>query len=124
MFEDELNELIDNAKKEMLLIEMADIMSSDQQYGFLVTVFSNDHNPPHAHVRTLEGKTIGQFLITENPPKNIEDLQLYNTESLDRKIKKNIVEWANKNVPNKNYTYWEKLKDYWETFQSSNYQNE
>ena len=121
MFEKEINELLDLSGCNTYLTEMADIMSSDQQYGFLVTVFSNDHNPPHAHVRKLSGETIGEFIITENSPKNINDIQLYRTESLNRDIKKSIVEWANKKVPNMNYTYWDKLKDYWNTFKLSTY---
>ena len=120
MFEDDLNIVIEKSKEKQMIIEMADIMSSDQQYGFLVTVYSDDHNPPHAHVRKLTGETIGQFLITDNPPKDIKDIQLYRTESLDRDIKKDIVEWANKNDPDFGCIYWTTLKNFWKRFQASN----
>ena len=53
------------------MFEFADIMSRDQNYGFLITMFLNDHNPPHAHVLDLKRKEIGQIEITKEPPKNI-----------------------------------------------------
>lgn len=112
--------MIEKSQKKQIIVEMADIMSSDQQYGFLVTVFSDDHNPPHAHVRKLTGETIGQFLITDNPPTDIKDIQLYRTESLDRDIKKDIVEWANKNDPDFGCIHWITLKNFWKRFQASN----
>lgn len=120
MFEKEINELIDLSGANQLT-EMVDVMTRSQNYGFLVTVFSNDHNPPHAHVRDLSGKTIGQFLITDAPPQTVNDLQLYRTEALPLKTRKTIVEWANKVSSKPPYTYWDKLKEYWETFQESQY---
>ena len=119
--EKELNELLELAGVKDELVEMADVMTRKQNYGFLITVFLNDHNPPHAHIRDLGGKTIGQFLITEEAPKTAEDLILYCTEGLPLKMRKTIAEWANKVSSKPPYTYWDKLKEYWETFQESQY---
>lgn len=118
--EKELNELLELADVNELT-EMADVMTRSQNYGFLVTVFSNDHNPPHAHVRDLNGKTIGQFLITNAPPQTVNDLRLYRTEALPLKIRKTIVEWSNKVDKDSGLTYWATLKLFWKRFQESQY---
>ena len=120
MFENEMNTLLHLANCENMLVEMADIMSSDQQHGYLVTVFSNDHEPPHAHLRKLNGETFAMILITDEAPKNINELQLYKTDRLSSKIKKDLVKWANDIDPDFGCTYWTTLKNFWKRFQSSN----
>ena len=121
MCTNEINEILELSGCNKIITEMADIMSANQQYGFLITVFSDDHEPPHAHIRNLSGKTIGMFLITDNPPMKPEDIQLYRTEAISRKIKKSIVEWANKIDSDFECIYWITLKNFWKRFQSSNY---
>lgn len=120
LFEREINELIDLSGVNQL-VEMADVMTRSQNYGFLVTVFSNDHNPPHAHIRDLSGKTIGQFLITDAPPQTVNELQLYRTEAIPLKIRKTIAEWANKVDHDSGLIYWATLKLFWKCFQESQY---
>ena len=102
------------------MFEFADIMSRDQNYGFLITVFLNDHNPPHAHVLDLKRKEIGAIEITNEPPKTIDGICLYRTKALPMKVKKSIVEWANKIDPDFNCPYWATLKNFWKRFQASN----
>lgn len=101
------------------MIEFVDIMSRDQNYGFLITVFSNDHNPPHAHVLDLNRNDIGQIEITKEPPKTMDEICLYQTKALPMKVKKSIVEWANKIDPDFNCPYWVVLKYFWKRFQLS-----
>jgi len=102
------------------LYEMADVMSRDQNYGFLITVFSNVHNPPHAHVLDLNRNEIGQIEITKEPPKTVDEICLYRTKALPLKVKKSIVEWANKIDPDAGWVYWSSLKYIWKKFQASN----
>ena len=101
-------------------VEFADILSRDQNYGFLITVFSNDHNLPHAHVLDLNRNDIGQIEITNEPPKTIDDIRLYRTELLPIKVKETIAEWANKIDPDFEQPYWVVLKYFWKRFQASN----
>ena len=119
MSEKLIEELIPLSGANEPLLEMADIMSRDQNYGFLITVFSNDHNSPHAHVLDLNRKDMGQIEITNEAPKTVEDICLYRTASLPLKVKKSIVEWANQTDPDFNCPYWVTLKNFWKRFQAS-----
>ena len=119
MGEDIMNEILKSAGCDDMLVEMADIMSSDQQRGFLLSVFSKDHEPPHAHVRDLNGETIGLILITDAAPQQPEDIQLYRTDRLSSDIKKEIVLWANETDPDFGCTYWTTMKNFWKRFQAS-----
>lgn len=101
------------------LNEMADVMSRNQNKGFLITVFSNDHEPPHAHILTLERKEISQMLITEEPPKTVDDIKAYRYDDIDADYKDVILKWAYEKRKNKNYTQWEYMVDVWHTFQDS-----
>ena len=120
MSEKLIEELITLAGVNEPLLEMADIMSRDQNYGFLITVFSNDHNPPNAHVLDINRKDIGQIGITNETQKMVDDICLYRTASLPSKVKKSIVEWANKTDLDFNCPYWVTLKNFWKRFQASN----
>ena len=101
------------------LNEMADVMSKNQNKGFLITVFSNDHEPPHAHILTLKRKEISQMLITEESPRTLDDIKAYKYADIPREYKEVILKWANEKRKNKNYTQWEYMVDVWHTFQDS-----
>ena len=64
--------------------------------GIRITMYYSDHNPPHFHVESLDGKVIAKIEITENAPKNFDDLKILkiqNQKEFD-KIKKNLLKWC------------------------------
>ena len=75
---------------------------------------SNDHNPPHFHVETLDGIKIAKIEITENVPKTFDDLKILkilNQKEFD-KIKKNLLRWCNSE--RNNVKVWQYIKLVWE----------
>ena len=51
------------------MIDVLTICHEKHGFGFVAKLYSNDHNPPHFHVETLDGKVIAKIEITENAPK-------------------------------------------------------
>ena len=101
------------------LNEMADVMSKNQNKGFLITVFSDDHEPPHAHILTLERKEIAQMLISKNPPVTIDDIKPYRYDEVPRDYRAVILKWAYEPRKNMKCTQWEYMVNIWDTFQES-----
>jgi hypothetical protein len=88
-------------------------------YGMIIEVRSNDHgiignvnSPAHAHLRTVEGKEIGEFEITENAPARPNEIRWYRTKNIPDRYAAKIVKWAtgrNKLGINN----WLSLKTFW-----------
>ena len=79
------------------MIDVLTICHEKHWFGFVAKMFSNDHNPPHFHVESLDGKKIAKIEITENAPKIFDDLKILkilNQKEFD-KIKKNLLKWCN-----------------------------
>lgn len=79
-----------------IIVEMSTICQAKHGFGFVAKLYSNDHNPPHFHVESLDGKKIAKIEITENVPKTFDDLKILkiqNQKEFD-KIKKNLLKWC------------------------------
>jgi hypothetical protein len=70
------------------------ISSPEDNLPFRITIKAPDHLPPHAHVMDLKtGKTeIGQFLLSESPPRNPEDIKEYKKTITDE-TRRIIFDW-------------------------------
>jgi hypothetical protein len=105
-------------KEKQSLDEMAIlVVSSPSRDGlpFRIAIKSPGHQPPHAHVMDLKtGKTeIGQFLISDSPPQNVEDIKDYKQGIADD-TRQAILGWArlrNKDFPKA--TNWDMLVWLW-----------
>ena len=78
------------------MIDVLTICHEKHGFGFVAKMFSNDHNPPHFHVESLDGNKIAKIEITENAPKIFDDLKIlkiHNQKDFD-KIKKNLLRWC------------------------------
>ena len=51
------------------MIDVLTICQAKHGFGFVAKMHSNDHNPPHFHVETIDGIKIAKIEITENAPK-------------------------------------------------------
>jgi hypothetical protein len=90
------------------------VSSRKDGLSFRIAIKAPDHNPPHAHVMDLKtGKTeLGQFLVSENPPRKPKDIKNYKMGITDE-MREEIFDWANR--PNQDLpgiTNWAVL--YWE----------
>ena len=108
-----------NTNASYLLESMATVCPKSAGYGFILVVFSNDHNPPHFHVLlNSPEKTLCRYVITDKAPQSIKDLVLMKGDSnvLSSALKNNIVEWANTTKKFKLFesTGWEVAKLFWE----------
>jgi hypothetical protein len=97
--------------------EMAILVVSarEDNLQFRIAIKSPDHQPPHAHVMDLKTgkKELGQFLVSNNPPRKIDDIKNYK-QGVDDEIRKAIFEWSKS--PHKvlrKYTNWEALYLQW-----------
>jgi hypothetical protein len=84
LMEQELNEMA-----------IAVISSRRDNLPFRITIQIPDHQPPHAHVKDLKTgkKEMGQFLVTEDPPRKVEDVKDYKQGITDG-MRQMIFDWA------------------------------
>jgi hypothetical protein len=79
------------------LDEMAIQVVSSRKDGlpFRIAIKAPDHKPPHAHVMDLKtGKTeLGQFEVSENLPRNPEDIKDYK-QGITDEMKRLVFQWA------------------------------
>jgi hypothetical protein len=79
------------------LDEMAILAVSSRKDGlpFRIVIKSPDHQPPHAHIMDLKtGKTeLGQFEVSENPPRSPKDIRDYGPGITDS-ARELIFKWA------------------------------
>jgi hypothetical protein len=105
--------------EEKVSIQEMAIMSSRQDEDLEnidIAVFSNDHQPKHAHIlkRGNHRIELGRFQITQFPPKtHLGVLEV--KEDIDPEYKRQIAAWARKkNFIFKSYANWEALKLVWD----------
>jgi hypothetical protein len=107
----------ENIEERTDLQEMA-IASSQKDEDLVnidIAVFSNDHQPKHAHIlkRGNHRMELGRFQITQFPPKthlNVLEVK----ESIDPEYKRQIAAWAGKrSVAFPSGTNWDSLKGLW-----------
>jgi len=117
------------------LQEMAVHCKEMDGYGIIVTVGSSiekdkkskgskkEHNPPHAHVWSIDRKFKSRFqIVSEKPPKTAEDLKKVDDEDSDfGKYAEVIVEWANKkpirSFSENDKTNWDAMRTTWRDIQ-------
>jgi hypothetical protein len=99
------------------LDEMAIQVVSSRKDGlpFRIAIKAPDHKPPHAHIMDLKtGKAeLGQFLISRNPPRSVEDIKDYK-QGITDEMRKAVFEWSK--VPHEDFpknTNWEVLYIVW-----------
>lgn len=98
------------------MIDVLTICHEKHGFGFVAKLYSNDHNPPHFHVEMLDGKIIAKIEITENVPKNFDDLKILkilNQKEFD-KIKTNLLRWCNSE--RNGVKIWEHAKLVWDDY--------
>jgi hypothetical protein len=80
---------------------------------------NGEHNPPHAHLYTPDKKPSSQslitkFLITENPPQKIQDIQIMKEKPpIPKDYAELIIKWA-EDVRRGHTTNWEGLWIDWD----------
>ena len=99
-----------------IIVEMSTICQAKHGFGFVAKLYSNDHNPPHFHVETLDGKKIAKIEITENVPKTFDDLKILKIHSQKDfdKIKKNLLKWCSSE--RNGVKIWEHAKLVWDDY--------
>jgi hypothetical protein len=104
-------------EEQQKLDEMSRVVISHpkDKLSFRIAINIPDHQPPHAHILDLKtGKTeLGQFLISDNPPKKPEDIENYKQGVTDE-MRQEILVWAkshDKDFPKA--TNWEMLVREW-----------
>jgi len=102
--------------------EMAYPCNKDDQAGMIIAINGKDHgtlgnvrSPAHAHLLTLSGKEIGEFVITPEPPQKPADIIWYRTNNIPQGYGKKIVDWANSKKKKLTINCWEFLIASWNT---------
>lgn len=100
-----------------LLVEMSILCAKNDGFGFSARINSNDHNPPHIHITTYDGKNICKLKITEKKPETVGDLKFFDIkdEKSLSKIKHNILDWINTQTRYGN-DKWIFIKDTWVSY--------
>lgn len=101
------------------MIDVLTICQAKHGFGFVAKMYSNDHNLPHFHVESLDGKKIAKIEITENAPKIFDDLKILkiqNQKEFD-KIKKNLLRWCSSE--RNGVKIWQYAKILWEDYHSN-----
>jgi hypothetical protein len=83
------------AEQELNEMAIAVISSRKDGLPFRITIQIPDHFPPHAHIKDLETgkKELGQFVVSEDPPRRPEDIKDYK-QGLTEEMRQAIFEWA------------------------------
>lgn len=93
--------------------EMATITSKKDGFPFVVTINSDDHEPPHMHFFSTDKQFLFRLEITKNIPSSIKDFVFIDEVNLNNKDLKLLLAWANSK--NKNGTiYWKLAIDFWD----------
>jgi len=102
--------------------EMAYPCNKDDQAGMIIAINGKDHgilgnsrSPAHAHLLTLSGKEVGEFVITLEPPQKPTDIVWYRTKNVPKRYGKKIVDWANSHKKKTGTNCWAFLIDSWKT---------
>lgn len=99
------------------LMEMATICPKKLGYGFILRIYSEDHEPAHVHMLDLEGNEITKILLTREIPKNIDDIKEVSEKStLNNHQKKNFLKWA-KEKSKLGVNNWLRAIDIWDMYQ-------
>jgi hypothetical protein len=102
--------------------EMGYVVTKLHQEKFLILVNARESPHakgfPHAHLQKLNTDPIACFFITEETPKDKDDLRFVNgtyKSPIPSDYKKSLVNWANRSYRNHkelNLTNWDYLKEY------------
>jgi len=102
--------------REDVLNEMAQVplSSTEDNLPFKVIIQLPDHDPPHAHIYSNDGKTtIGQILIPKTKPRSVDDIKDYKGKLSDAD-KMTIYAWMNrKSKIQPKLTNFEQLVNFW-----------
>ena len=92
--------------------EMARASVKGDGLPFDVQLYSNDHDPPHAHI-VKKGKSTGKFLISKKLPKTYNDITPHNCKISSDDLKE-LWKWSSKK--SKGYpggTNWDAVSFLW-----------
>jgi hypothetical protein len=108
-------------KEERRLNEMATVCGKRDGYGMIIEVYSEDHgilgdksNPAHAHLKMTDGRYLGKFAITAQPPR--AEWYVYDCDKsrfIPPEFKEKIVEWAKYKYKGQSISNWAVLKISW-----------
>ena len=93
---------------------LASISSFEDDLPFRVALMLPDHNPPHAHIFSNDGKIkLGQILIPKAKPSDVQDIKDYKGKlpDADKAIIYGWMKKKNKRQPK--YSNWEVLNSLW-----------
>ena len=113
---------------------MAVHCKKEDNFGIIITVGSSiennnskgskkEHNPPYAHVWSVDMKFKSRFqIVSENPPKEVSDLKKVDDDDMDfGKYGEIIVKWANlkpkRAAAEDDKTNWDAMKGTWRDIQ-------
>lgn len=96
------------------LTAMSVICRKEKGYGFVLSIYSRDHNPPHIHVaKNLNSMDIAKIAISMETPKDKKDIIILDGK-LTSKQKESLVKWANMPMVNGgNVSNWDYAKVVW-----------
>ncbi|MCR5662574.1 MAG: DUF4160 domain-containing protein [bacterium] len=110
MFSDEIDELdiisvceategeepinyTEHANEQMPLNEMATLIDTDDGYGIIIKINSNDHRPAHMHVINSKSQDlIAKVIIPSSKPSSTNSIRPYKGYTLTEKMKKIILD--------------------------------
>lgn len=106
---------------------MATLANLSSGCGFLIVIYSNDHNPPHLHLyKKPEDIKIENYytrlLLPESSPKTVNDLQVMKDDrELTIQEKKLLLNWfLSPNRKRHEITNYVNADLIWDTFQVNN----
>lgn len=99
------------------LNEMATVCPKRLGYGFILRIFSDDHEPAHMHMIGLDGKEITRVVLSSKIPSKIDDIQEYPRDpKINNEQKKDILNWA-KGKSKLGFNNWLYSMETWNTYQ-------
>ena len=78
-----------------ILNEMSTVCPKRLGYGFILQIYSDDHEPAHMHMSDLIGNEITRILLTDKIPTKITDINEYPKDhKINNDQKRLILKWA------------------------------
>lgn len=100
-----------------ILNEMSTVCPKRLGYGFILQIYSDDHEPAHMHMLDLNGNEITRILLSDKIPTKIIDIVEYPKDpKINNDQKRLILKWA-KGKSKTNTNNWIRSIDIWNTYQ-------
>lgn len=109
-----------NLYESEILSEMATLCSKKEGFGIVVVMHSDDHEPQHVHLSSIDNKEQTKIDISGDLPEDYKDLIIVkNCKDVSTGLKKSFLNWAKMRTIGQKINNWEFAKGLWFVFHNN-----